>query len=99
MPNEIREFLLKLIDQSGLEISSNEEREGILTELYQSLEHLLITRIIKNLSETDADSFIQLNQSATNQTEVNNFLTAKLPNYQQIVNHTFQDFAEDYTVN
>lgn len=96
IPAEVRGFLENLILDAGLTPLDELAKEQMVEELYVRLDNFLTSEIVKNLPPEQLEEFIQLNEKGPSQEEVNQFMTEKIPNAQDLFAAALVNFRDLY---
>lgn len=96
MPPEIRQFLEQLLQEAEMLTLDDETKEEMLKELFFQLENYLSSVIVENLSPEDLEVFIKMNNEKKSKEEIEQFITEKVPNVQEIFSNAFVEFRKMY---
>lgn len=96
IPADVRGFLENLIQDAGLTPLDEIAREQMVEELYVRLDNFLTSEIIKNLPPEQLEEFVQLNERGATQDEINQFMTEKIPNAQDLFAAALVNFRDLY---
>lgn len=96
IPADVRGFLENLIKDTGLTPLDETAREQMVEELYIRLDNFLTSEIIKNLPPEQLEQFVQLNERGATQDEINQFMTEKIPNAQDLFGAALVNFRDLY---
>lgn len=96
IPADVRGFLENLILDAGLTPLDETAREQMIQELYIRLDNFLTSEIIKSLPPEQLEEFVQLNEREASQEEINQFMTEKIPNAQDLFGAALVNFRDLY---
>src|SRR5258708_1252300 len=99
MPPEIHTFLDNILTDANITNLDEETREERLKELYGRRNKLTASKFGANLRPKTTEAFIKMNEEKKSQAEVQQFLTEKIPDAQQVMTQAFMDFREMYLGN
>ena len=99
MPPEIHTFLDNILTDANMTNLDEVTREEMIKELYGRLDQFIASTIVGKLKPEDTEAFIKMNEEKKSQAEVQQFLTEKIPDAQQVMTQAFMDFREMYLGN
>ncbi len=97
--NDVREFLLGILQDANMQMTDEEMQEEMIKELFVRLDNYIGSVIIDNLQPNDVEAFIKLNEENKSREEINTFLKQKMPNAQEVMQKAFMHFREMYLSN
>jgi len=87
-----------ILEELGLKDLPEETQIKLLTQMTESVLKRITIKVLERLSEEDRKEFEKL-QAAGDPEKVNQFLTAKIPNYEQLVQEIVTEFKEEMKTN
>ncbi len=87
-----------IIQELGLQDLPEETQIKLLTQMTESVLKRIAVKVLEQLSEADRAEFEKLQETGDVE-KVNDFLTAKIPNYEQIVLEIIAEFKEEMKTN
>jgi len=87
-----------IIQELGLEGLPEETQINLLTQMTESVLKRITIKVLERLSEADRQEFENV-QASGDPDKVNQFLTAKIPDYEQMVSGVVAEFKEEMKAN
>ncbi|HSW87933.1 MAG TPA: DUF5663 domain-containing protein [Candidatus Saccharimonadales bacterium] len=98
IPEDIRQYLITLLEQAKIEPATDEMKEKMLGELYFELDKYTAAKLIEHMPIEHLEAFLDL-QEKKNPQELEAFLIEYLPNVQQLYTDSFKEFGILYLEN
>src|SRR5258708_3002143 len=99
MPPEIHTFLDNILTDANMTNLHQVTSEQMINELSDRVDRIIASTIDGKLKAEDKEAFIKINEEKKSQAEVQQFLTEKIPDAQQVMTQAFMDFREMYLGN
>lgn len=99
IPEDVKVFLESLLMDAGMTTLDEKGRETMIAELYQRLDNFLASVIIEKMPPEKLESFIQMNEKAASQEEIENFIKENIPNAENMFAEAFAEFRDLYLGN
>lgn len=99
IPPEIKNFLEGLIQDAGIATLDDQMHDEMIKELFARLDSFITTTIIDSLPSDKAEEFIKMSEAARPQDELQAYLTANVPNSQEVFKDAFTKFRTMYLGN
>lgn len=99
IPEETRVFLDSLLFDANLTFTDDGQKEEMIKELYARLDYFLTSRIIESLPPEKLDEFMKMNEENKDQSEIEQFMTANIPEAQNVFQEAFLEFRNLYLGN
>jgi len=99
IPDDIREYLNNILQEAGMLTLDDQMREGMIQELYYQLDNYLASIMVKSLEPEDLETFIKMNEEKKSKEEIENFVTEKVPNSQEVFSNALIEFRRLYLEN
>ncbi len=96
IPSDIKAFLESLLNDAGMQTLDQPMREEMVKELYVRLDQHMTATIIDKLPAEYLEAFIKMGEEKKSMVEIQQFLTDKMPNAQEVFARAFADFRETY---
>lgn len=96
---DIRDFLLGLIEDSGMADLDEATKNELVQGLYARFDNFMASVILENLSPEDAEAFIRMNEQASPKEEIEQYLRDKMPNSEEVLAKALVDFRDFYLGN
>ncbi len=95
MTPEIKAYLTSLVDESGQSLP-DEVKAILINDLYARLEQRLMLAAMSQLSEQDQTTLEKMAEEKKDTMEIQQFLLAKIPNYQDFFGQQLVEFRNLY---
>ena len=92
----IDEFLNKILTESGMDNVSPEVRAQMFNDLKNRLEDRFLATVISVLNEEDLAQFRGIVESGGDQEKMNQFISAHVPNAQELFAQAMMSFRDTY---
>ena len=96
IPDEVREYLDSLLQDAGMTGFDPAMHDAMIAELYVRLDKFLIGKVVEFLPEDKLEEFAKLNEEASDPQKIQEYLTANLPNAQDVFTQAFGQFRDIY---
>jgi len=97
IPNEIRDFLEKMVVDKGISNPSPELHQDMIESLFQRLQAYLFTDVVKNLSQADAQELNQkIEQGELTPDQSLEWLKSRVKNISKILADSMAEFRNIY---
>ncbi|MFB6226225.1 MAG: DUF5663 domain-containing protein [Candidatus Paceibacteria bacterium] len=92
----LRTFILRILEESGLKELTEEQKEEFLPKLVARAEYKIGQALIPKLSEGAAEEFTELQEQEETDPQVwKDFWEENVEDYDQVVTEALDDFAEE----
>ncbi len=92
----LHEFVEKMIDEQNLTTADAEIRAQLSADLQEEAETLIQAKIVEALSPKYLDEFEALLDRDASAEEIQNYLSAKIPNYAGFIAAALLEFRQSY---
>jgi len=96
IPQEVREYLDSLLQDAGMTGFDPVMHDAMINELYVRLDKFLIGKVVEFLPEDKLDEFAKLNEETDDPQKIQEYLSANLPNAQDVFINAFGQFRDIY---
>lgn len=93
---KIDEFIDKLIKDKNFKDITPEIESEIRNDLKNRLDKFILARIISNLSDEKVDQFNSMLDAKKSETEIQEFITASIPDFVDFLTQTLMEFRGIY---
>jgi hypothetical protein len=96
IPQEIRNFLLNLLQQAAILPVSDSMREEMVQSLYKELDRYIATKLIESIPIESIETFIDMQEKQKSKEEIVSFLLEQVPDVEQMYIDSFNEFKTMY---
>jgi hypothetical protein len=95
----LREFLVGMIKEKRLSVSSDEVMEQLIADMSQRLMDLIDRDVLNAMSESNVDKLNTMLDEEASDTEVQQFIAESVPDLDQVTARTMTRFRNAYLAN
>lgn len=96
IPEDIKLFLMDMIQESGMLLLDDLVKESMMQELYVRLDSFLVSKLVENLPQEKLEEFAILEEKNAEPQVIQDFLQTNLANPQEIFLEGFSEFKNMY---
>lgn len=96
MTPEITVFLEKMLEEGGMADVEPGVKQQMLDDLGLRLQNAIFVALLERLPEQDLPTFNTLVEEKASQEQIQQFLTARIPNLEEVTAQAMMDFRKMY---
>ncbi len=97
VPPDAYAFLKTVLGQTGATLSSPDEQDAVIAELYDQLDALMTSRMLERMEPADVTVYTQMITDGKPQSEIQAYLQSKIPDLQDLMQKSMVEFYELYS--
>lgn len=96
IPEDIKAFLESILDEAGMAELEEEQKRGMLVDLYRLLDKFLFKTLLSHIPAESIDEFTDHFGILTTMEERQKYLLEKVPNASELISQALMDFKTTY---